>query len=126
MALKKVTYIDETTVIEADNLNDIQDAIIALEKEDKLPTATPEDSGKVLQVVDGEWAVGVVPSSGGTSGETVTKFKVTESLDGTVTMENNLASGNTEKIVFTPDANGNPCSVSYNGVSTPIEWVMGE
>ena len=31
MALSKVTYVDGSTVITADNLNDIQDAIIALE-----------------------------------------------------------------------------------------------
>lgn len=31
MALTKVVYTDEVTIIEADNLNDIQDSIIALE-----------------------------------------------------------------------------------------------
>lgn len=33
MALNKVTYVDNETVIGADNLNEIQDAIVALEKE---------------------------------------------------------------------------------------------
>ena len=31
MALKKITYVNQKTVIEAQNLNEIQDAIIALE-----------------------------------------------------------------------------------------------
>ena len=68
MALKKVTYIDETTVIEAENLNNIQDAIIALENEDKLPTATPENNGKILQIVNGAWSVEDAPSGGGGGG----------------------------------------------------------
>lgn len=33
MALNKVTYVDNETVIGANNLNEIQDAIVALEKE---------------------------------------------------------------------------------------------
>lgn len=33
MALNKVTYVDDTTVISAQNLNDIQDEIIAIEND---------------------------------------------------------------------------------------------
>ena len=51
MALEKVTYENERTVINAKNLNDIQDAIIALE--DKVPLVSESDNGKVLMVVDG-------------------------------------------------------------------------
>ena len=53
MALEKVTYEDERTVIKSKNLNAIQDAIIALEKEPKLPSVSVSDNGKVLMVVDG-------------------------------------------------------------------------
>lgn len=38
MALTKVTYVDGTTVIRAQNLNDIQDAIIDLEEHAVLDT----------------------------------------------------------------------------------------
>lgn len=59
--LKKVTYVQAKTVIEAQNLNDIQDAILELEG-NPLPKATAADDGKVLKVVDGKWAIGDAPS----------------------------------------------------------------
>ena len=48
MALKKVNYIDEETVIEAENLNDIQDSIIALE--DGVVACTA--SGNAISIID--------------------------------------------------------------------------
>ena len=38
MALTKVTYTDDETVITAQNLNDIQDSIIELEDDDSVAT----------------------------------------------------------------------------------------
>lgn len=40
MSLNKINYVDQETVITADNLNDIQDSIIALE--DKIPSDIEE------------------------------------------------------------------------------------
>ena len=76
MALKKVTYIDEKTVIEAENLNDIQDAIIVLEG-NALPNATANDNGKVLKVVDGKWAMDYAPS-----GETPAAYDGNTTIEG--------------------------------------------
>ena len=50
MALIKKTYIDGETVITADNMNDIQDAIIALE--DGLFTVDNQASGEVINITD--------------------------------------------------------------------------
>lgn len=50
MALIKKTYIDGETVITADNLNDMQDAIIALE--DGLFTVDNQASGEVINITD--------------------------------------------------------------------------
>lgn len=50
MALIKKTYIDGETVITADNLNDMQDAIIALE--DGLFTVDNQASGEVIAITD--------------------------------------------------------------------------
>lgn len=47
MALVKVTYVDGETVIYAENLNDIQDAIIELE-EAELPVATDEEVQDII------------------------------------------------------------------------------
>ena len=59
-------------------------------------------------------------------GETLINIKVTEAADGTVTMVNTFEGGDEETIVLTPDASGNPASVTYNGVVVPIEWVVSE
>lgn len=50
MALIKKTYIDGETVITADNLNDMQDAIIALE--DGLFTVDNQAGGEVITITD--------------------------------------------------------------------------
>lgn len=52
MALTKVTYVDNQTVITAQNLNDIQDSIINLENDDgsSLPAFTSADNGKFLRI----------------------------------------------------------------------------
>lgn len=63
MALKKVTYKNEITVIKAENLNDIQDAIIALEQ--SVPPITEADNGKVIMVVGGAMSAVKIDSAEG-------------------------------------------------------------
>lgn len=52
----------------------------------------------------------------------VTAISVTESEDGTVTMVNTLDNGETETIVLSPDAEGNPNKLTVNGTEVPITW----
>lgn len=52
----------------------------------------------------------------------VTAISVTEATDGTVTMVNTLDNGETETIVISPDADGNPNKLTYNGTEIPITW----
>lgn len=52
----------------------------------------------------------------------ITAIAVTESADGSVTMVNTLADGGTETLVISPDANGNPSKLTYNGIEIPIAW----
>lgn len=54
----------------------------------------------------------------------VTDISITEAADGTVTMYNTLASGS-ETIIITPDVNGRPVSLTYNGKTIPITWGSG-
>ena len=53
----------------------------------------------------------------------ITDIAVTESADGTVTMVNTLKDGGTETLVISPDANGNPSKLTYNGREVPITYV---
>ncbi len=53
----------------------------------------------------------------------VSAISVTQSADGTITMVNTLP-GETETIVITPDAEGNPSKLTYNGKEIPIEWAV--
>lgn len=52
MSLQKRTYISGTTIITAENLNDIQDSIISLEGKN-IPSASSSDNGKFLRIVGG-------------------------------------------------------------------------
>lgn len=52
----------------------------------------------------------------------VTAISVTESADGTVTIANTLDNGEPETLVISPDANGNPSKLTYNGTEIPITW----
>lgn len=61
------------------------------------------------------------PEGGDGTEVAVTAISVTEAADGTVTMVNTLTEGE-ETIVITPDANGNPAGVTYNGTVVPITW----
>ena len=64
-------------------------------------------------------------SGGGTEGgesPAIKSIDVTVSADGTVTMVNTLSGGGTETLVLTPDANGNPSKLTYNGTEIPITW----
>lgn len=88
-----------------------------------LPQITEADNGKVLTVVDGMWVAGeAVAGSGGT----VSAIAITESADGTVTMVNTLSRGETETIVIGADANGNPNSLTYNGVEISFSYTKEE
>lgn len=64
MALTKVTYVDEETLIEAENLNDIQDHIIALE------TQTPKTAAMTQPVgIDSDGKLYVPPAGGQSAGD---------------------------------------------------------
>lgn len=52
----------------------------------------------------------------------VVDIAVTEEADGTVTMVNTLEGGVSETIQIIPDENGNPMTLTYNGVDIPIAW----
>ena len=54
----------------------------------------------------------------------VCAISVTERSDGSVGMVNTLQGGGTETIVITPDAEGNPSKLSYNGKEISIGWVV--
>jgi len=56
--------------------------------------------------------------------ETIMGIKITENADGSVTMVNTFDGGGTETIVLA--AGDKPASVTYNGVSIPIEWAVSE
>lgn len=58
MSLSKVNYQDSITLITAQNLNDIQDAIIESENNGGLPEYTSADDGKFLRISGNEvaWA----------------------------------------------------------------------
>ena len=53
---------------------------------------------------------------------TIRDIAVTEAADGSVTMVNTLKDGGTETLVVSPDANGNPSKLTYNGTEIPITW----
>ena len=52
----------------------------------------------------------------------IVDIAVTEAEDGTVTMVNTLEGGVSETIHIIPDENGNPMTLTYNGVDIPITW----
>lgn len=68
------------------------------------------------------FAEGNGSATGGGDGPAITDIAVTESADGSVTMVNTLVGGGTETIVISPDANGNPSKLTYNGTEIPITW----
>lgn len=49
---------------------------------------------------------------------------VMERSDGAIRMVNTLENGATETIIITPDANGNPNRLTYNGMEIPLSWVV--
>ncbi len=53
----------------------------------------------------------------------VNAISVTESADGSITMINTLAEG-VEILALTPNADGNPGKLTYNGKEIPIGWVV--
>lgn len=86
----------------------------------ELPEATQLDAEDLFLVQQGGVAKKVRRKvlAGGAG---IAAISVTEAADGTVTMVNKLESG-TETIVISPDANGNPNSLTYNGTAIPVEW----
>lgn len=115
MGLKKVTYIDETTIIEAENLNDIQDAIIDLENEEKLPAATAANNGKMLQIVKGKWTLVDAPSggSGGDSGGGSGTYVFADIVDDVLVVYNSTA-----------DITSNDESGSANVITGPVGYIL--
>lgn len=89
MSLNKINYIDQETVITADNLNNIQDNIISnkmeidnkvdkvegkglstndftnedKEKLNSIPEVTEDNEGDFLRVVNGVWAVSSIANA---------------------------------------------------------------
>ena len=63
--LNKVIYVDNETVITANNLNAIQDSIIALENEEALPAYSSADDGKFLRISNGNVVWATVPNAEG-------------------------------------------------------------
>ena len=64
MALTKVEYVDDVTVIHAENLNDIQDAIIALQSNSIKKPQSPSIGDFLCYTADGWGAVTVRAASG--------------------------------------------------------------
>lgn len=64
MALTKVQYIDDVTVIYAENLNDIQDAIIALQSGSIEKPLNPS-VGDFLCYTENGWSAVTVPAAAG-------------------------------------------------------------
>ena len=58
-------------------------------------------------------------------GAELVSVSITEAADGTVTMVNTL-DNSTETIVIGADANGNPNSLTYNGVEIPFSYTKEE
>ena len=58
----------------------------------------------------------------GNATDTIAGVAITEAADGTVTMVNTLSSGETETIIVSADAEGNPNGLSYNGVAIPFSY----
>lgn len=68
------------------------------------------------------FADGAGGGTGGGESSAIKSIAVTESADGTVTMTNTLDNGEPETLVISPDANGNPIKLTYNGTEIPITW----
>ena len=86
------------------------------------------DNGEVIEeeyadiLAQFEERIATLEQGGGNSKPAITAISVTESADGTVTMVNTLEGGGTETLVISPDANGNPSKLTYNGTEIPITW----
>ena len=53
---------------------------------------------------------------------TIASISIAEASDGTVTMVNTLEDGETETIVISADADGNPAGMTYNGIVIPLTF----
>ena len=89
---------------------------------DTVGTTSPQPDWNQTDPTKADYIKNKPENIGG--GEPITGISITEAADGTVTMVNTLSTGGTETIVISPDANGNPGSITYNGVAIPIEWVV--
>lgn len=58
--------------------------------------------------------------------DTLEKIEITESADGSVTIKNKLKLFGEEVINISADENGNPNTLTYNGMIIPIEWAVSE
>lgn len=115
MALTKKNYVDNQTVITADNMNAMQDAIIGLEK-----AATRSGCGAPTANTEG--AVGVIYIDADT-GE---KYKCTAVADGTYTWEKVADSSQRVNLPLNEDGTPNYGTAGYYAVSDGaggITWV---
>ena len=60
--------------------------------------------------------------SAGVESPAITDISVTEAVNGMVTMVNTLNNGETETIVISADADGNPAGLTYNGTAIPLTF----
>lgn len=128
MALTKINYVSGKTVITAENLNDIQDAILDLERKGGvgmgITGATVGQIAKISAVdasgVPTAWEP-VDMASGGTTQEV--KLTAAVSAEQSLTIDNRAAEQTVNLAWDTPDAKTIPAFTNYyvekNGISYP-------
>ena len=80
MSLTKVNYIDKETVITAQNLNDIQDAIITLENKEEKVLAPVAESGNYEDLTNKP----TIPSIEGLATETYVTNAINTAIDNAI------------------------------------------
>lgn len=60
----------------------------------------------------------------GIAGVDVTAIAMTEKIGGSVVLVNSLVGGGTETVTVEADADGNPVSVTRNGITVPITYTV--
>lgn len=96
MGLTKVTYVDKQTIISADNLNDIQDAIIALQN-----TSNGGSSGESSGSAVGIASVVQTTTSTADDGNNIITVTLTDGTTSTFKVQNG-SKGSTGTAGYTP------------------------
>ena len=122
-----VLQTEEGAVITAKDQNGTTSATIKNGEQGPAGTQGPQGENGVTPHIgeNGNWYIGDTDTgvaADGSTKPTIKDIAVTESADGTVTMVNTLEGGGTETLVISPDANGNPSKLTYNGTEIPITW----